>query len=228
MSKLDCAKKAYDLIEDGMVIGLGGGTTVSLIIDLLSQHPKNIRAVTPSQSTMKSCVEHGVPLLPVEMTGHVDLAFDGCDEIDSRLNALKSNGGIHTREKIVASLADDYILLADSQKLSKGLTFDHPVVVEVIPSALSYVKMRLRELGARVEERTFSGKAGTAVSDDGNYLIDAWFSKTDDPEALNQSIQAITGVVETSLFTGIVSHAILADEDETTIVEPYADYEQVV
>ena len=111
--KQKCAKKAMELIHDGMVIGLGGGSTVALLIQEIQKSGRSIQAVTPSHDTLSLCIRHQIPVLPLEMTDTIDIAFDGCDELDADLNALKSCGGIHTREKIAACMAKEYVLLAD-------------------------------------------------------------------------------------------------------------------
>ena len=121
--KQKCAKRAYEMIQDKMTVGLGGGSTVALLIREIAGGEKQIRAVTPSQDTMDLCVGYGIPVQPLEMTSRIDIAFDGCDEVDRELNALKSCGGIHTREKIMAAMADEYILLADEGKLKEKLEF---------------------------------------------------------------------------------------------------------
>lgn len=211
--KQKCAQKAFEMIKDGMIIGFGGGSTVALLIRELAKSDKKIMAVTPSQDTLQLCVEHQIPMLPLEMTDTIDLAFDGCDEMDVQLNALKSCGGIHTREKIVASMAKEYVLLADEGKLKERLVFDYPVTIEVIRAAVSYVKKRLSQMGAEVTERRSDGKTGTLVSDDGNYLLEVRFQDTGDAEKLAAELNRIPGIVGHSLFCGIASKAIIAKAD---------------
>lgn len=215
--KRKTAKAAFDMIEDGMVLGLGGGKTVSMIIDLLKENPRKISAVSPSEDTLASLLEAGIPVLPLSTVERVDLAFDGCDELDFALNALKSAGGIHTREKIVASMAGRYILLADEGKFHQTLPFEHPVTVEVIPAAHASARRALEALGADVRDRRFPGKSGTAVSDDGNYLVEARV-RPQDPEALCEKIKKIPGVVDSSLFAGVAHGALIAGESGVRLV----------
>ena len=217
--KEKCAEKAFELIKAGMTVGLGGGSTVSLLIEKIAKEGLSIQVVTPSQDTMNLCMENHIPLLPLEGVSHVDIAFDGCDELDRELNALKSCGGIHTREKIVAALSDDYVLLADEEKLSPVLTFRFPVAVEVIRSAKGYVKRELRKLGAAVSERNGAGKTGTMVSDDGNYLLEAVFDHVENAPELSARLKGIPGIVETSLFCGLAAKAIIAKKDGIEIIE---------
>lgn len=217
--KQKCAKEAFTLIKDGMTVGLGGGRTIAFLIEEIEKSGKKIIAVTPSQDTMELCIQHEIPVRSLEMTSQIDLGFDGCDEVDLNLNALKSTGGIHTREKIAAVMAKDYILLADEEKYSEHLTFDHPVAVEVIPSARTYVKRRLEEMGAEVTERKGDKKMGYVFSDDGNYLMDAKFLKIPPLEELNRVLDGTPGIVGHSLFYQIASKAIIASKHGIRMVE---------
>lgn len=217
--KQKCAKATYEMIKDGMVIGLGGGRTIAFLIEELKNGNKKVKAVTPSEDTMNLCVKAGIEVLPLEFVKQIDIAFDGCNEIDKNLNALKTDGGIFTREKIVAVMAKDYVILADEEKYSDELTFEHAVAVEVIKSAKEYVKSKLEEMGAKVEERSTEMKMGTLVSDDGNYLMNAYFEKGQDVKALDEKLKHITGIVETSLFYNIVSKALIAGESGIRVID---------
>lgn len=217
--KQKCAQKAFEMIQDGMVIGLGGGSTVALLIRELAKSNKKIWAVTPSQDTLRLCMEHRIPVLPLEMTDTIDLAFDGCDELDAQLNALKSCGGIHTREKIVASMAKEYVLLADEGKRKERLAFEYPVTIEVIRAAVSFVKKQLVQMGAEVAERRSHGKTGMLISDDGNYLLEARFQDTGDAQKLAAELDRIPGIVGHSLFCRIASKAIIAKADGVEVLE---------
>lgn len=218
--KEKCASAAYDLIHDGDVVGLGGGQTVAILAQKLAKSDKKITAVTPSQATMELCARLGIPMQPLELTDHIDIAFDGCDELDEHLNALKSNGGIHVREKIAASMADEYILLADETKVKPELVLDYPITIEVIRSARSYVENKLTAMGADVTERTSPAKAGLVISDDGNYLIEARFKKLDTlppqiAEELAKTLDGIAGIAGHSLFCSLATGAIITRKDQT-------------
>ena len=141
-----------------------------------------------------------------------DIAFDGCDEVDSHLNALKSGGGIHTQEKIIASMADEYIVLVDETKFHDTLAFQVPVVVEVLPKAFSIVKKKLEELNGNVELRTATNKDGFLMSDEGNILLDVYFNDVQDIGMLNQTLLMMPGIVDTSLFVDILTGIILVND----------------
>lgn len=216
--KQKCAKKAFEMIKDGMTVGLGGGSTVALLIGEISRSAKKIKAVTPSGDTMRLCIEQGISVLPLEEISQIDIAFDGCDEVDHDLNALKSCGGIHTREKIVAAMAEEYVLLADEEKLGEQLRFHYPVTLEVIRSAKSYVKTELEKMGAKVSERRSDAKAGLAISDDENYLLEAHFAEGKDAFALAEKLDEMPGIVGHSLFCGFASKAVIVKKDGIDII----------
>ena len=198
---------ASKLVKDGMVVGLGGGSTISYLIDYVKD--KDIKVVSPSSKTVLLAQKMGLTVLNTQYVDHVDIAFDGCDEVDSHLNALKSGGGIHTQEKIIASMADEYIVLVDESKFHETLAFKVPVVVEVLPKAYSVVKKKLEKLNGNVELRTASNKDGFLMSDEGNILLDVYFDGVQDIRLLNQTLLMMPGVVDTSLFVDILTGMIL-------------------
>lgn len=208
--KKKCALYASKLVKDGMVVGLGGGSTISYLIDYVKD--KDIKVVSPSSKTVLLAQQAGLTVLNTQYVDHVDIDFDGCDEVDSHLNALKSGGGIHTQEKIIASMADEYIVLVDESKFHETLTFQVPVVVEVLPKAYSIVKKKLEELNGIVEWRSASNKDGFLMSDEGNILLDVYFDGVQDIRLLNQTLLMMPGVVDTSLFVDILTGMILVND----------------
>ncbi len=208
--KKKCALYASKLVKDGMVVGLGGGSTISYLIDYVKD--KDIKVVSHSSKTVLLAQKMGLTVLNTQYVDHVDIAFDGCDEVDSHLNALKSGGGIHTQEKIIASMADEYIVLVDESKFHETLAFKVPVVVEVLPKAYSVVKKKLEKLNGNVELRTASNKDGFLMSDEGNILLDVYFDGVQDIRLLNQTLLMMPGVVDTSLFVDILTGMILVND----------------
>lgn len=208
--KKKCAIEAVTMITDGMVVGLGGGSTVAFMIEELAKSRKQIQVVTPSMNTEELCRKCKIPVTPLAITNTIDIAFDGCDELDYDFNALKSCGGIHTREKLVANMAKQYILLADEEKYHERLQFEYPVTVEVLPCARAYVKAQLELLGAEVTERICANKAGLTITDDGNYLMEAKFTKKPNCETLNDQLNSMSGIVGHGLFYQTASGAIIA------------------
>lgn len=217
-----CAKYASKYIQDGMVVGLGGGSTIGYLVDFVKD--KQIQIVTPSVHTAMLVQKVGLTLLNTKFVDHIDIAFDGCDEVDANGNALKSGGGIHTQEKIIASMADEYIVLIDDRKYFDTLPFQHPVVLEVLPNAYSLVLKKVQELGANVRAREAMDKDGLTISDDGNYLLDAFFNHVEDVETLNQTLLMMPGIVDTSLFVGYVTGIIMTKKDQVFKKEKGRDF----
>ena len=212
------AKKALELIEDGMVIGLGGGETIGYLVEYLSQSPKHVSVVTPSFDTEQACMEARLPVLPLWMVDHVDMAFDGCDEVDHSFYALKSGGAIHTREKLIASMSERYVLLIDESKYFEVLPFNHDITIELLKEAYKYVESKINQLGGTMKLRKSTSKAGAVISDDGHFIADVHFGDVKDILELNKRLDNIYGVIATSLFVDLVTDLIISNEKETYIV----------
>lgn len=213
-----CAAEALKYIENDTTIGLGGGSTISYLIGNIKKADLRVKVVTPSFTTASLCVQNGLQVVPTWSVDRIAVAFDGCDEVDEQLHALKSGGGIHTKEKLIASMADHYILLVDETKLVNKLTFKHPVVLEILMDALSYVQHSVKSLGGKPEIRTSASKDGYTVSDHGNVLLDVFFDKVEDSTALQTELKAINGVIETSLFTKEVTSALVAGSSGIKVI----------
>ncbi|MDO5352989.1 MAG: ribose 5-phosphate isomerase A [Succinatimonas sp.] len=210
--KRRCAKEALKYIENGMIVGLGGGSTISYLVEYLEKENLDIQVVTPSHQTAMLCLEHHLTVLPTWSVSCIDVAFDGCDEVDLNLNALKSNGAIHTKEKIIASMAKQYILLVDESKVYERLPFYKSVTLEVIPEAKSYVIKQVEKLGGKVSMRTSQAKDGVTISDHGNFIMDVKFDKVKDVIKLDNDLRGIVGIIDTSLFVDVVTSVLSVDE----------------
>nr|WP_312291840.1 ribose 5-phosphate isomerase A [Clostridium chromiireducens] len=209
--KKACAKEALKYIKNNTIIGLGGGSTIAYLIDYIKEDKYlNVKVVTPSMKTQMLCIKNGLEVLHTSSVDKVFAAFDGCDEVDLNLNALKSGGGIHTKEKLIASMTDDYILLVDDTKVSDTLTFKQPVVLEILQDSLSYVERKIEELGGKLTIRNSSAKDGFTISDNGNLLIDVSFENVTDAYKLENSMKNICGVIDTSLFVNVVNRALVS------------------
>lgn len=217
--KRKCALEALKYIQDGMIIGLGGGSTVAYLVEYLSQEKKDIQVVTPSYQTAQLCLQYQLPLLPTWSVDNIDIAFDGCDEVDLKLNALKSGGAIHTKEKIIAAMAKQYVLLVDESKVYETLPFHHSVTLEIIPESMSIVKKQIEQLGGKVHMRSSKAKDGFTMSDHGNFIMDASFQHVKDIKKLNNDLNNIVGIVETSLFVGLVTSVISVDDAHVRIIK---------
>lgn len=217
--KKNCAKEAIKYIKDGMIIGLGGGRSIAYLIEHIKEDKNlNVKVVTPSSKTKFLCIENGLEVLHTCSVHKVDVAFDGCDQVDESLNALKSGGGIHTKEKLIASMAEEYILLVDAAKVEKVLTFKAPVVLEILEDSLKYVERKVLELGGKPVVRSSDIKDGFTISDNGNLLMDVAFNDVKDICKLNNSLINICGVIETSLFTRVITKAIIASDKGIRVI----------
>ena len=218
-----CAKEALKYIKDGMCVGLGGGSTVGFLAEYLAKEGKRVTVVTPSDDTAELCKNLGLMVISLGMTDHIDIAFDGCDELDRNLNALKANGAIHTREKIIASMAEKYVLLIDESKLYETLPLKDSITLEVVPQSRNYVQAQVEKLGGKAVMRKSGAKAGFVISDNGNYIMDTDFSDVaafaGKPEELHQKLKQLTGVVETALFIDVVAFALCVCGEQVKVIE---------
>lgn len=211
--KEQCALEALKYIKDHSIIGLGGGSTISYLVQFLAEKKMDIKIVTPSYQTAMLCLEHQLCVIPTWSIDHIDIAFDGCDEVDYNLNALKSGGAIHTKEKIIASMSDHYVLLVDESKVFEKLPFDHAITIEIIPESIKYVQKELEALGAVVSMRQSKAKDGYTISDHGMFIMEAKFKHVEDVQELDHNLKKITGIVDTSLFVNKVNFVLSIDEN---------------
>ncbi|MFT8319961.1 MAG: ribose 5-phosphate isomerase A [Bacillus sp. (in: firmicutes)] len=216
--KKQCAKEALQFIQENTIIGLGGGSTIAYLIEFIKSANLSVKIVTPSTTTKMLCVSNGLEVLPTSSVEKISVAFDGCDEVDEQLIALKSGGGIHTKEKLIANMADDYILLIDESKFVPSLTGKFPIVLEILEDSLSFVKKRIYEIGGIPTIRQSTEKDGYTISDNGNLLMDVRLENIDDFTGLQETLTAICGVVETSLFTKEVTKVLIAKETSFQIL----------
>ena len=219
--KRKCAKEALNYIKDKSIIGLGGGTTISYLVSYIKEAQLDVKVVTPSFETERLCIENGLTVLPTWTVDSISVAFDGCDEVDKELNALKSGGGIHTKEKIIANMADEYILLVDESKVCDKLEFNYPVVLEIIPESKSIVEKEVKKLGGNAKLRVSNSKDGVVISDHGLFLMDVIFNKEDiiDISVLNDKLKKIVGVLDTSLFYNIATKALVVGENGVKLIQ---------
>jgi ribose 5-phosphate isomerase A len=209
------ARAAAEFIRPGNTVGFGAGSSMLHLIDWLKDNPDLSRSLTTVSSsfvTRQRLLDEGFALVRSEWITRVDLYFDGCDQFDHRLNALKSGGGIHTSEKILAAMADQFILVGDITKRVSRLDGTFPLVIEVVPEALAFIIHRLKKYfnPARADLRAGDKKDGPVITERGNYLVDCWFDPFPEPAMLNERIRGIPGILEHSLFYNMAHRAITA------------------
>lgn len=205
-----------DLVEDGMVIGLGTGSTAAFLVRALAERLHGglriVGAVPTSQATAQLATSLGIPLVSLQRYPELDLAIDGADEIDPRLDLIKGGGGALLREKIVATAARRFVVIGDSSKLVPRLGMHLALPVEVVPFALGPVQRRLEALGARAQLRLHADQP--FLTDNQNYILDCRFpGGIADARTLQAHIRAIVGVVEHGLFLGMARQALIAGPD---------------
>jgi ribose 5-phosphate isomerase A len=167
------------------------------------------------------CLEHGIPVQDSMLSDRLDLAVDGADEIDPYLNAIKGGGAAHSCEKIIASMADEFILIADETKLVSSLCRKFPLPVEIIPPALSFAKKQIRLLGGTAELRGAIRKDGPVITENGNFILDILFSDPpENLERLDAELKKIPGLLETGLFLGIAKKALIGFQDKVELLLP--------
>lgn len=223
--KMEAAKAALKYIKPGQTIGLGAGTTIANLVALIAAESKDAASFTFTSSSFKTTgllAQHGLTIQLPTLLNHLDIYFDGCDQFDTELNALKSGGGIHTTEKILASMAAEFIIIGDAGKFAPKLDTTYPLVIEVLPAALQIVLKQLKTNfpDATLNLRMSSQKDGAVISDNGNFLVDIHFKQLIPLDELNIHIKMIPGIAEHSLFYRMAAKAIIAGPDGIQIIMP--------
>ena len=219
------ALAAVDQIENGMILGLGSGSTAALMIKALamkikSGEIKDVVGVTTSFQGEVLASELGIPLKSLSSVSGIDLAIDGADEVDPKFQLIKGGGACHVQEKLVAALAKKFIVVVDSTKLVKKLNLDFKLPVEVLPSAWKQVQKTLHDLGGKGNLRMAQKKAGPIVTDQGNLILDLSFRHgIDQPDLLESQINNIPGVLENGLFVNLTDQVLVGkvENDEVGV-----------
>ncbi|ACX72034.1 ribose 5-phosphate isomerase [Methanocaldococcus vulcanius M7] len=204
--KLKVAKEAVKLVKDGMVIGLGTGSTSALFIRELGNRIKEeeltVFGIPTSFEAKMLAMQYEIPLVSLDEYD-IDIAFDGADEVEEKtLFLIKGGGGCHTQEKIVDYNAGEFVVLVDEGKLVKKLGEKFPIPVEVIPLSYRVVMRALSEMGGDAVIRLGERKRGPVITDNGNMILDT-FMNIEDAVELEKEINNIPGVVENGIFTKV-------------------------
>lgn len=211
-SKEQAGKKAAEYVKNGMVVGLGTGTTAEWAIRALADRVKrgdvkDIQCIPTSTSTRRLADELGLSIRGLEDVEWVDLTIDGADQVDDRLNLIKGRGGALLREKVVAFSSGEVIIVVDESKQAKQLGEGCPVPVEVIPFAEAVVRQALINLGAQVEPRMDGDDP--YMTDNENLILDCLFTRPFDPKHMEREIKRIPGVVESGLFVDMTDRIVV-------------------
>jgi ribose 5-phosphate isomerase A len=206
-------------IDDGMIVGLGSGSTAEAMIHALGSRVAaglNVTGVTTSERTSELARSLGIPLVSIDSIDSLDLCIDGADEIDPNLDVVKGRGGAILWEKLTARRARRYIIIASSEKLVSQLGTRLPLPVEIIPHGWKHTSESLQPLGLRPTIRSANGTP--YITDGGHYLVDCETDGIDNARSLAREIKSLTGVVDHGLFVDMVD-LVLTIDDTGTIVE---------
>jgi len=220
--KLQAALRALEYVHSGMCLGLGTGSTSVQFIEMLALRLqsgvlRDLRAVPTSDATARRAHELGIPLTTLSETPCLDLAVDGADEVDPRLNLIKGLGMALLREKIVEMQARQLIIIVDESKIVQQLGRG-PLPVEIVPFEAEFNVRWLNTLGCRAE--LWRDKQGLPfVTDNGNYLARCWFSGIPDAYALARAFSDRPGIVEHGLFLDMASRVIVSGRAGVRILE---------
>ena len=230
--KRQAAMRAVEMVEPGMRLGLGTGSTAAQFVALLGERVKaglSVVCVPTSLATQQLAEARGIKLSTFDELPELDVTFDGADEIDGELSMIKGGGGALLREKIVAMASDRVVIMADESKaVAKLGAFKLPV--EVVQFGLQATRDMIEALATDVGckggielRRTADGQP--FVTDNGNYILDCDFGSIGDPDELDEAFRFIPGVVESGLFLDICDLAIIAGEGGVKVYEARRDLE---
>lgn len=213
------AEKAVEFIEDGMIVGLGTGSTAYYAIQKIAERINTglrIQAVATSRQSEEMARQTGIPIIPFSDVNLIDIDIDGADEVDKNFNLIKGGGGALLREKIIACNSKRFIVVVDQSKLVDTLG-KFPLPVEIVPFAFELTMKKLQNLDCDIQIRQKEGKI--FITDNGNYIVDCSFGEIADPAKLNSLIHLIPGVVETGLFVhGMVSSVIVGSDSGVKVL----------
>lgn len=212
------AEKSIEFIKDGMILGLGTGSTVFYLVNKLAELVKqglNVKCVSTSNQTGELAKSFGINIVNLNEVEHIDLTIDGADEVDKNLNGIKGGGGALLFEKIVAAASEKVIWIVDSSKCVSTLG-KFPLPIEVIPFGSNHLLKRFTDRGYNPVIR----KIVDAVykTDSGNEIIDLHLNEIEDSLKLEQEIRLIPGVIEVGLFNNIADIVIVGKGKSTEII----------
>lgn len=219
LEKLNAGEKAIDFIKDGMLLGLGTGSTVYYTIKKIGELVKDgmkLKAVSTSSATSQLATALGIEIVAFNEIEKTDLTIDGADEVDPHLNGIKGGGGALLYEKLIAEASDQIIWVVDSSKPVEHLG-KFPLPIEVVQYGMNFLLGKFKEKDYKPELRLKDGKP--YITDSGNFIIDLHLNEIPEPEDLNRELKMLTGVVETGLFLAMADKVIIGRGNGTDIIE---------
>jgi ribose 5-phosphate isomerase A len=221
--KQAAAESAVTLVEDGMILGLGTGSTAKLAVDALGKRVASglrVTGIPTSEATARQARSLGIPVSTLDEYPEIELTIDGADEVETgALNLVKGRGGALLREKIVASASKRLVIIVDDSKLVDRLGAHFAVPVEVVQFGWQSTERKLQKLGAHTKLRPGADEK-PYVTDGGNFIIDCTFGPIQVPAALDQELNSVVGVVEHGLFLKMASRVIVAGHEGVKVLLP--------
>ena len=223
-AKKDAALEAVRHVKDGFIVGLGSGSTAAYAIEEIGNRIKSkglrVVGVPTSYQAFMLAIKCKIQTTTLEEHPELDLTIDGADQIDQELNLIKGMGGALTREKIVASASEKLVIVADESKKVKILgENNHPIPIETIPFAATFVMRKLKEIGGKPALREGMKKVGPVITDNGNVVIDVDFGLIHEPVKLERKLKCLPGVVETGLFVKMTDVVYLGKRSTVEKIE---------
>ncbi len=221
--KRQAAERAVALVEDGMKLGLGTGSTARLVLEALAARReggelRHVVGVPTSSDTRARAAELGIPLSTLDDTPRLDLTLDGADEVDPALDLIKGLGGALLWEKIVASASDRLVIVVDDSKLVQRLGSRSPLPVEVVPFGWRTLLPEIREIGADPTLRQ-RDDGQPFRTDGGHFILDCRFDAGLDGPVVEREIRSLTGVVETGLFINMADTVVVGGPEGTRLLQ---------
>ena len=217
------AKHAAKLVEDGMIVGLGTGSTADYFIEKLARRRikegLRVNCVASSVVSLLKAQQLGLPMIAIEHLTELDLYVDGADEVTAEHTLLKGQGADLVKEKLLARASDQFIVLVDKSKMVKNIGDRFLIPVEVMPFAWQLVKQSLKQFGGHGALRQNSNGSGLAITSYGSLVLDMAFEKDLDCAELDAILNATPGVVEHGIFYGLASRVLLADKGTVQALE---------
>jgi len=211
-------EKAAEFVRDGMIVGLGTGSTAAYTVRRLGEMVRQglaIKGVPTSNATANLARSLGIPLVSVDEVDSIDVTIDGADEVDRSFNGIKGGGGALLFEKIVAAASKWVIWVVDSRKMVEQLG-GFPLPVEVVPFGFTHVQRRLAEQGMAPVLRVHDNKP--FITDSGNYILDLHLNVIEDPKHLGNRLKMVTGVVEHGLFLDVVDTVVAGRDGSVEVI----------
>ena len=220
--KAAAADAAAALVQDGMIVGLGSGSTAAFAVEALGRRVREglkIAGIPTSETTSRQARALGIPVSSLAEHDHIDITIDGADEVEEgTLNLIKGHGGALLREKIVASATRNLVIVVDPSKLVPRLGSRVAVPLEVVPFGWQMAAARLRRLGTVPKIRLASDDT-PFITDGGHYILDCEFGPIEDADKLERQLSTLVGVVEDGLFLGMTSTVIVGGENGVQIID---------